>query len=116
MSDRIAVDGCMVVNRVELEAAVDAARIGADTIGYRQGVVGGLIASAVLVAVWGGPFAFSVTGSAVGLLIGAAVLVPLWRMWDASGAKFTLGWWSAADFAAHLKDQWAREASDGHGG
>lgn len=116
MPERIAVDGCMVVNRVELEAAVDAAIKGADAVGMRQGMVMGLMAAA---GVAGAGWLIGATGLAELLLVlfTCALLTALvYRVWDASGATFTLGWWSVADFAVHLKDQWDREASEEHGG
>lgn len=118
MPERIAVDGCMVVNRAELDAAVDAATRGADAVGWRQGFVFGMITAAVGVALVGAvaPGPFSATEMFVSLMCGAAAAALVLRIWDASGATFTLGWWSVADFAASLKGQWDREASEEHGG
>lgn len=115
MADRIEVDGCMVVNRVELEAAVDATTKGANKIGFRHGAVGALIVVAGWVGVRDvvGLPPMTAGGLVFTLLFAATASALLWRIWDASDATFTLGHWSVADFAVHLKNQWESEVDGG---
>lgn len=111
---RLDPDACVVVDRAELEAAADRAMKAADTVAVRQGVIGGLIVAALVVALRG---PVGTTGPDFGLLaillVSASVATLVWRIWDGRSVRFEVGVWSVASFAANLKHQWEEETQHG---
>lgn len=108
-------DDCVVVVRSEVLDELMRAHRATDLLAFRQGLVGGMIAAALVVGVaWLCGWIGADGPRLVGAFAFGGFVVALWyRIWDASACSVTFMGWELKDFAASLYKQGMEEARGG---